>query len=334
MVSTYTRTRIHQITRRFGMIPIHTVSVPSLYRKSAILQVRTNRGTYAVKPFFRSPFLRSSTIHQIKTTAGYMQRLAESGFTYMPHWHRSTSGSLWIMNQGRPFYMTAWIQGRKLEKKEDYEELGRAIATLHQTSRRFIHTNDTVTRKQIRIWQGKDRLFRRRMAVALRMNERRHKWYKHYGKACERLADRAWTMITSPEIAELLAKEVAGPALIHNDITTPNVIISDDGGLFIIDWDYVRIGSIYVDVVKALMNTTQYNPIYILALIKGYEELYPFDKHERKLISALYGLPLEAWQATQIIYRKRSSEMLRIMEQTWILRLKAVDVVDEWANSQ
>lgn len=124
MVNSYTKTQIRKITRRFGLIPLSSDSIGSLYRKNAVIQVQTESGTYALKPFFRSLLLRSNTIQQIKTTADYMQLLINSGFSYMPKWLTSNSGTLWTLNQGRPFYMSPWIKGRKLEKQEDFEELG------------------------------------------------------------------------------------------------------------------------------------------------------------------------------------------------------------------
>lgn len=135
----------------------------------------------------------------------------------------------------------------------------------------------------------------------------------------------------SPEIIDLLEKERARPSLIHSDITTANVMISDDGRLFIIDWDRIKLGSIYAEVATALMNTTNFNPLFIHSLLKGYEELHPLDRNERKLISALYRLPREAWQAARFPHRPGSRGMLAAMEQTWPLRLKSMDVVDEWA---
>ncbi|MDR6879629.1 phosphotransferase [Bacillus sp. 3255] len=332
MKNSYTKTRIRKITRHFGLIPLSSNSIASLYRKNAIVQIQTESGTYAIKPFFRSLFLRSSTIHQMKTTANYIQLLMDSGFSYMPKWLTSNSGKLWTLNEGRPFYITAWIKGRNLENQNDFEELGRALATLHTTSSRFLYTKGPFTPKQIRIWQIQDRLFRRRMAKAIQTNGQNRGWYKKYGKHYKVISDRAWTDLRNPEIVDLLEKELDRPALIHNDITSPNVIISDDNQLFIIDWDHVKVGSIYVDVAKTLMNTTQFNPDFIQSFLKGYEELYPLDRSERKLISSLYGLPREAWQATRFPNRPRSREMLDIMEQTWLLRLKAMDLLEEWTK--
>lgn len=124
------------------------------------------------------------------------------------------------------------------------------------------------------------------------------------------------------------------PALIHSDMTTQNVIVSEDGQLFIIDWDRIKLGSIYAEVASALMNMTRFNPEFIYSLLKGYEELHPFDPTERKLISSLYRLPREAWYAARFPKSPRSRNMLDVMEQTWPLRLKAMDLLDEWANRQ
>lgn len=138
----------------------------------------------------------------------------------------------------------------------------------------------------------------------------------------------------NPETGSLLEREMARPALIHSDITPQNVIIADDGQLFIIDWDRIKLGSIYVDVATALMNTTYFNPVFIQALLKGYEELRPLDRTERKLISALYRLPREAWLATRFPNRLRSRIMLEIMGQTWPLRSEAMNFLDGWENQQ
>lgn len=103
MANSYTQSRIRKIARRFGLTPLSFDSVASLYRKNAVVRIQTNSGTYAVKPFFRSLSLRSGTIDQMKTTAGYIQLLMNSGFRYMPEWLTSNSGKLWTLDQGRPF---------------------------------------------------------------------------------------------------------------------------------------------------------------------------------------------------------------------------------------
>ncbi len=286
-----------------------------------------------MKPFFRSHLLRTGTIDQIKTTATYVHFLMNNGFNSMPKWLASDSGRLWTLNQGRPFYVTPWIHGRSMENQEDFEKLGRVLASLHTTSNLSAPIRGPFF-DHIRLWQYKDRLFRRRMAKANRTNRWTRRWYQKFGESCNQISDRVWTEIKSPEIVNLMEQERIRPAFIHSDITTPNVIIADDGQLFIIDWDRIKLGSIYVDLATALMNTTQFNPVFIHALLKGYEEIRPLDRTERKLISCLYRLPREAWFAAQFPQSVRSRKMLDIMRQTWLPRLKAMDLLQEWENQQ
>ncbi|WP_188535203.1 phosphotransferase [Paenibacillus segetis] len=331
MANAYTKTRIRKIVRRFGLIPLHSDSIASHYRKNAIVRVQTESGTYAMKPYFRSNLLHSGTINQITTTACYIQHLMNNGFNSMPKWLTSNSGKLWTVHQGRPFYVTTWINGRSMEHPEDFDKLGRALASLHTTSNHSIPMKGPFF-NHIRIWQNKDRLFRRRMTKVNQMNHWIRKWYKRFGKACNQFADRSWTELMSPEIANLLMKETIRPALIHSDITSQNVIIADDGQLFIIDWDRIKLGSIYVEVAIALMNTTRFNPVFIHSLLHGYEELRPLDRIERKTISSLYRLLREAWFVALFPRSPRSRNMIDIIEQTWPLRLQAMDLLDEWAD--
>ncbi|WP_136605538.1 phosphotransferase [Paenibacillus dokdonensis] len=334
MANTYTKSRIRKIARRFGLIPLSSDSVASFYRKNAVVRIQTKSGTYAVKPFFRSLSLRSGTIDQMKTTAGYIQLLMNSGFSYMPKWLTSNSGKLWTLDQGRPFYVTTWIKGRELENQEDFKKLGLALASLHITSSLFRPIKSPFY-NHIELWKSHDRLFRRQMTKAYQTDIRTRRWYKKFGESCNRFSDRSWTELKKTEIIDLLNKEMIHPSLIHNDITSYNVIISDDGQLFIIDWDRIKAGSIYVDISNALMNTTQFNPVFIYSLLQGYEELHPLDRTERKLIASLYRLPREAWHATRFSSGPRSRNernMLDIMEHTWFLRLKAMDLLDEWTN--
>jgi Ser/Thr protein kinase RdoA (MazF antagonist) len=331
MANSYTKSRIRKIVRRFGLIPLRSDSIASVYRKNAVVRVQTESGTYAMKPYIRSVLLRASTMDQMKSTANYVQLLMNHGFSSMPKWLTSHSGKLWTLNQGKPFYVTTWVNGRMLENQEDFEKLGRALASLHATSRSFLPVTSPFY-DHIRLWRNRDRLFRRRMANASHANISTRRWYKRFGESCIHFSDRSWTELKSPELAALLEEERIRPALIHGDMTTQNVIISDDGQLYIIDWDRIKVGSVYAEVATALMNTTLFNPDFIHSLLKGYEELHPFDRTERRLISSLYRLPREAWQASRFPNSPRSRSLLAITEQTWPLRLMAMELLEEWTN--
>lgn len=331
MTDTYQDIQIRGITRRFGLNMLKSSKVASLYRINAVIQVQTSAGVYALKPFFRSDLLHSSTVKQMSAAARYVQLLMNSGYRYMPEWLPARSGALWILSRGRPFYLTEWIPGRGLETTGDFEQLGMALAALHTTPTGINSGNQSPTYEKIRLWKNHDRLARKHMPRAFKGGNRR-KVCKH-GEACSALSDRAWTSLANPDIVQLMKNEMMHPSLIHGDVTSPNVIVSEDGRLFMIDWDRIRIGSTYIDTANAIMNTTQFNPDFIQSLLKGYEAGRPLIQAERKLIAALYGLPREAWSAYRFPGRPKSRELLRLTKQTWPQRVKAMELLAAWSNS-
>lgn len=332
MNGSYKKSRIERIARRFGLIPLKYKWLPSVYRKQAVIQIKTSSGYYALKPFVRSPPLKTSTIQQITIAAEHIQFLLNAGYGHIPKMLYAGAGRLWTVREGTPYYMTEWVRGRALEQSGDYVKLGRAMAALHQSSSDGLHTRKAglFTLNQIRLWKMQHRHFLCDKFGAVQKNAKYRRWYSQYCSDCQSLSERSWAEIKETEVAELLHDEGSRPALIHGDITLANVIISDDGRLYLIDWDRVRLGSIYVEVAKTLANTTQFNPEFIQALLTGYEEVRPLNRTERKLISALFRLPREAWLAARFPQGKKSNELIENMSKTWSDRLKAAKFLDEW----
>lgn len=153
-----------------------------------------------------------------------------------------------------------------------------------------------------------------------------------HGAECIALADEAWRIMETPEVQRLLLMEHEHPALIHGDVTFPNVIIRPDR-LFLIDWDRVRMGSIYQEVARTLLNTTLFEPLLMEALLRGYEQIKPLRPEERLLISALFRLPREAWSSAKGIALGRSRNVSRLVTRTWGRRLNAVVWMEGWAGA-
>lgn len=332
MANSYKKTRIRSIIRRFGMRALRSTPVSSFYRASAIFRVRTDVGTFALKPFYRSKLLRSSTMQQMKEAAEGVRILTNAGYSYMARWMSTRAGALWVVNRGRPYYLTDWIQGRSLQSPMDFEKLGRALAVLHTPSGSLPASRTSPTWRHIQLLGELDRLFRERIARSSGKKGEYGKWLSKYGASCSHLAERALNELKSLEFAALFEEERARPALIHGDITSPNVIVSDDGRLFIIDWDRVKKGSTYAETAQGLKNTTQFDPAFIQSLLRGYEEQKPLSRSERKMIAILYSIPQEAWYIARYPNRQRSREMMNIIDHTWPLYMSAMKLMNEWAD--
>jgi len=334
MISRKRTPTLRSLVRSFGLSPTRMKSVPSLYRRHAVIRVRTNDGDFALKPYYPSRLSRVGTIRQIRTTVRWIRRLTRADYEYMPKWLRTSSGRWWTRRGAQPHYMTEWIPGRSPETPEHFELLGRALAALHTVApgRRGV-PSESRTLALIRARQRQDRLYRAQAARAARDDRRFRDWQRAYGEACREMSSRAWAVLEQPQVAELLREERSRPALIHDDITSTNVLIAEDGRLFIIDWDRVKIGSVYSDLAKALANTARFEPELILSTLKGYEAVKPLLPPERRIVAALFRLPREAWIAACTKHRSKRAELLGLLSDTWEQRLKAIETIEAWANA-
>ncbi|ARF66576.1 hypothetical protein B7C51_00335 [Paenibacillus larvae subsp. pulvifaciens] len=235
-------------------------------------RLSTDKGDFLVKPFSRrktGPKL--TTREQITRLSSYIQKLKESGYPHLPNWLVTKSGQYWVSHNGRPYYMTDWVEGSGIQSEEDYENLGRALATLHNNCKDSLPSMSRYTYKQTKLFKLQDQLFRLQL-LTIRRNKSKGKWFREHGGLCIELANKSWSILRKPETKQIMEEEINHPALIHGDVTLPNIIIHPSRP-FLIDWDLLRMGSTYYETAKTLLNTTNFDPANISALIKGYEQI-------------------------------------------------------------
>jgi Ser/Thr protein kinase RdoA (MazF antagonist) len=103
--------------------------------------------------------------------------------------------------------------------------------------------------------------------------------------------------------------------------------------VLLIDWDQARPGSACLELVTALTNTTNFTPSRMAAFLQGYESVRPFTRPERRLVSALYRFPREAWHLCDQTRRGRGEPLAAILNSSWDSRISAVQWMEEWANT-
>ncbi|MCE5171205.1 aminoglycoside phosphotransferase family protein [Paenibacillus profundus] len=333
MANRFHKARFKTIVRNYGLQLHNVKSYASLYKPNAAFRVSTDEGDFLIKPFYRRKIgNKLTTKQQIVRLSSYIQKLKEHGYPHLPNWLVTKSGGYWVTQSGRPYYMMEWVEGGQLQSEQDYENLGSALATLHNICKGSLPPMSRCTRNQTKLFKMQDILFRRRLPT-IRKRKGAGKWFNEHGGHCIKLANEAWGAIDAPEPKHIMEEEINHPALIHGDVTSPNVIIHSNG-LFLIDWDQLRIDSTYYEIVKTLLNTTNYNQVQIDALLRGYEQLKPLIPAERVLVSSLFRLPVEAWIAARGIASGRGSRVFRLLERTWDARLSAIQWMDEWARRQ
>jgi Ser/Thr protein kinase RdoA (MazF antagonist) len=329
----YHKARLANIAKQYGLHLRRLKPYDTLYKKNAAYRASTNKGKFLIKALHIRTFgTKLTNQQQSDRVSSYIKKLKACRYPNFANWLITKSGHYYVNKNGRQYYMTEWIEGHNLQNDvQEYEALGRALANLHTICKDDHSSMSAFTKRQIKLYKVQEHRFRHQLKVIRGKKTFTKKWFQKRGDRCSALAYEAWKIFRTPEVKQIMSEEIKHPALIHGDVTRPNIIINSKG-LFLIDWDCLRMGSTYNEIVKTLSNTTYYNPILINALLCGYEDIKPLKPAERLLISALFRLPREAWGAARSIAIDRGHRGFRVLEQTWDERLNAIRCLDEWAR--
>ncbi|HEY2494484.1 MAG TPA: phosphotransferase [Paenibacillus sp.] len=329
MLNQYQHAKFKSITERYGLHLRRVKTHDSLYKKNAVYCASTDKGRFLIKALYIRKLDQTLTKEQLFS---YIKKLKKAHYPHCPKWLTTRSGKYYVNSNGKPYYVTEWITGRSLQNDvQDYEALGRALATLHTVYKHDHAKMSSSTKKQIKNFQIQGHLFQSHLRKIHSKNTIPKKWFRKHGHQCIHLAHEAWGMMRTSEVRHIIADEPNHPALIHGDVTIPNIVINSKG-LFLVDWDCLRKGSIYYEIAKTLSNTTQFNPEFIHGLLRGYVGIHPLKPAERLLISAFFRLPREAWVEAQRISQGRSHRGLALLALTWEGRLNAISLLDAWAR--
>ncbi|WP_282941149.1 phosphotransferase [Paenibacillus sp. RC67] len=317
-----------KLARSYDLQLKNIESYDSVYKKNVAFRAETDQGDYLIKPYVK-PFLEPT--RHLRQLTKSIEHLMALGYPQMPKWRLTKRGKIWKIYKGKRYYVTQWVQGRELQSERDYEELGNSVAHLHSLTKGLPGGDLTLssTRARIRLLKLHYQHFQQQLKPCQQRPDPIGRWFRRHGEQCAELAEEAWYRIRKHDMKPLWREERAAPSIVHGDITVPNVIICPDG-LYLVDWDRSGWGSTYEELVKLLLNTTNYQQDKMKAVLSGYEFIKPLQPIERILIGALYRVPREALYVVQRITKGKSSGSFKILKETWKERLEAIRWIDQW----
>jgi Ser/Thr protein kinase RdoA (MazF antagonist) len=317
------------ITTQYGLRLRRVKSFDSMYKKNVVYRASTDKGRFLIKAF--SNRLLDGKSFSKERLVSNIKKLKKSQYPHIARFLFTKTGKYFVNTNNKSYYMMEWVKGHPLQNDvQHYEKLGRALAKLHTSCKDIHYSLSSFTKRQIKFFENESRLFRLRLKLI--QKKKASNWFKDHGKQCIGLANEAWEIIKKPEVQRVLSKEKKRSALIHGDVTIPNILVHSSE-LFLIDWDSLRQGSAYYEIVKTLSNTTYYRPELIDALLRGYEKIKSLSPGERLLISALFRLPREAWNVARNKAYGRKQRGFDIVKGSWNDRLDCIMKLDQWAHS-
>ncbi|TCZ81157.1 hypothetical protein E0485_02455 [Paenibacillus albiflavus] len=324
MMRSQVNSQIRKVARSYGLEITKLTPCASFYKSNSAYKADTKQGTFLIKPFIGSEV-------KLRRITAYMKRLENEQYPYMPSWRTNLAGTMWIRKNNKLYYVTDWIDGQQLgEAEQDYMRVGKALATLHAKSIRIRNWKPRNVLAEVNQLRVQNHKFLRRLPFLQNNRTEQGKWFKLVGSHCKLMAEEACQILDQPSTARKL--KLARLALVHNDVTIPNIINSVNQ-LYLIDWECSYVGSIYYEIVRALANTTLFNTGKINAFLTEYTKFRPLDKQEKMIISALFRLPREVWYLGLHSNRGSKSTLFQIVRDTWSKRMEAIHWVDEWAKA-
>jgi Ser/Thr protein kinase RdoA (MazF antagonist) len=311
---------IRSVMKHYGYHVQSTSSCSSVYKKVAAYKAVTDGGTFLVKPF-------AGTEGELSRIAANMRLLKRQRFEQMPAWLKTKHGERYVRYKDRLFYATEWIEGNMLgglADHADYQALGQTLAELHgivKKDRRKSFHIDKLIRQH--------RLFASKQSKLSRDGSDMGRWFREHGAACVRLGNEANQTLQINGINRQLRK--AGSVIIHGDVTRPNVIVNDSR-LYLIDWENVQYGSAYLELVKAITNTSFFALGPIQKVLEGYNAQNRLSSIEKKIVAALFRYPREAWHVGLRTGRSKKNSTFESLKISWNSRLHAIKWLDDWAK--
>lgn len=184
-----------------------------------------------------------------------------------------------------------------------------------------------------RMKQLENDFYQRNLPSILSLHSPSQRWFQSHVEEIRKLSESAWTDLGSEEMAPVVEKSLQQGRYLHGDVTRPNVL-RRRRDVCLIDWEQLKIGCPWLELVKAMANTTEFESRPLLALLRGYERIRPLSCAERRMVAALFHFPREAWLAAgQICSLRKNLSTFQVLESTWEQRLAAVRVVEDWSHT-
>ena len=155
-------------------------------------------------------------------------------------------------------------------------------------------------------------------------------WLLTHAAESEEMTQLAKQTLESSGVRDLLCKVKYAPAVIHGDVTRPNILI-EKHRVVLLDWEQVKWGNPYEELARALANTANFNINLLMALLSGYECVRPLSSLERQTVAAYFSIPREVWLTAHDLFSGKSPLTWPGLRETWEPRKKAVIYLNEQA---
>jgi len=295
---------IEDIAREFGCKVYYSTPL------RAVNLVQTDRGLVIIKETYRDP-------DKIFYIHGLKEHLYENGFTRLDRYMLSIYELPFAIKDNRVFVMEGYIGGRECSFTNPYdrEKAVMTLAELHRAGRGYTPPTGAAQRDSIGKWK---RSFRKKIDDLIlfkgeaRKKRKKSRFDRQFLKDVDYYIEMCWRgydTLKNSRYDELCKKAQAEKAICHHDYTYHNLIISPDGELNVIDFDYSCHELPLYDLaalIQKVLRRYSYDTELALQMIDEYSSIEPLGHEELVLMLALFEFPQKYWRITERYYNNKT----------------------------
>lgn len=274
-----------------------------------ILKVKTDCGVKCIKRAHICPsfflFMYTAICH-----------LINKGYEGAVPYKTAVDGRICIPEDGYLYYMTDWIEAKecRFRKEEELKKAIKAAAELHKASAGYMPPKEAKPRILYNKWVEKCEKKIAELTEFGRSIEEKEITDDFDGIYSSHLsyylgqAKESTAMIKESPYEEISEAGKKLGEFCHHDLANHNILISNEGRVYLIDFDYCIMDTRLHDLTSLIIRNMRYGVWDIKKacfILDGYDAVYPISRKDLEVIKAFIAFPQDFWQVGLQYYAEK-----------------------------
>lgn len=248
---------------------------------------------------------------------GGKEHLVSKGFDCIDRFNLSKNGEPFVILNDDIYVLTNWIDAREceLENPIELKAATEKLALLHQAS--YGYTNvpkdarirDDVGKLKARFEKRCNEFLRMRKMAEKRKSMFDYEYLFTYSYYYE-LAKEALQRLKNSKYDDLCQKALEQRGFIHRDYSYHNILYTQEGDVYVIDFDYLTYDLRIIDIssfMQKVLKRIHWDIKTGESILNWYSSISPLSKDELELIYAILLFPYRYWKTCNRYYNGKKS---------------------------
>ena len=292
--------REFEIERQFN------IKIERLKPNKGIYHLKSNKGDRCLKRV-------SYGVQKLTFIYGAKEHLIKNGFNNVDKYFLNTEGEPYAVVNEDIYTLSNWIEGRECDftNIEEVKRASKKLAELHEASKGYDPPDNSKLKSDLGKWpylmEKRGKALEKMRNMARKKNQKKDfdiiyiknvDFYKE-------LALRASNILNKSKYLELCEEAEKEKIFCHHDYNYHNIIIGEDGEIYIIDFDYCKREIRTYDIanfMKKVLKKVNWDIKYAEAIIDSYGEVSPLKEEEYEVLYAYLLFPQRYWRLANRYY--------------------------------